>query len=590
MEGQISEKLAKLDAMHVGFRSRYIVYEELEQQLKAWAQAFPEFVRLESIGQSRQGRELWLLILGKEPWRIRPALWVDGNMHASEVAGTSAALAVAEDIIRAHIAPDQPIFDIPPHITEMIARDLLVYVLPRMSPDGAELMLTEGAFVRSNPRHWFERKATPYFRSCDIDGDGQVRMMRRQDPAGDFIECPDNPNLMLLRRVEDPPPYYTLHPEGVIENWDGITLPPAAFLTSADTDLNRNFPFHWAPEPEQLGAGAFPTSEPESRAVTEFVSAHPHIFAWMNYHTYGGVFIRPPFEKPDSDMNAFDFHVYRQIAEWTESIAKYPMVSGFEDFCYEPKKPLRGDLSNFAYSQRGALSLVCELWDFWSRLGVKVMRPFADNYFKRNRDDALAMAKWDKEHNQGRGVGAWKACEHPQLGAVEVGGFDPRFGIWNPPPEELPRICEQQSRIVLRIGAMAPRLRISNIEIHRESENADLFSVSAVIENMGYLPTYGIASSKALPWNEPLTVALVAGEGVNVVTPKTSIGGRNEHAIGHLGGWGAFSAASCTPAFARSMGEAVRTRVDFTVRGKGLCTISASSPRMGKVEVCVQVG
>lgn len=590
MQDAASENLAKLDALHCGFRSRYVSYEELEGQLRAWALAFPDFVRLESIGQSREGREFWLLILGKEPWRTRPALWIDANMHASEVAGSSVALSIAEDILRAHIAPSRAIYDIPAHIVEMIASDVLVYVLPRMCPDGAELVLSTGAFVRSNPRHWFERKAQAFFRSCDVDGDGQVRMMRRQDPAGDFIECPDNPNLMLPRRVEDPPPYYTLHPEGVIENWDGTNLPPSAFLTSADTDMNRNFPYNWAPEPHQLGAGAFPTSEPESRAVSEFVSAHPNIFAWINFHTYGGVFIRPLGEKPDTEMNPWDLNLYRQIAEWTEGIAKYPMVSGFEEFCYEPNKPLRGELSSFAYAQRGAISMVCELWDFWSRVGVKVLRPFAWNYLKRSREDVLLMAKWDKEHNQGRVVGSWKPCEHPQLGPVDIGGFDPRFGIWNPPPEELPQVCEQQVRIALRLASLAPRLRISNIEIQRESEGSDVFSLSALVENIGYLPSYGIASSKALPWNEPVIVGIALGEGLSMLSPTTSIGQRNEHCIGHLGGWGAYSATSNTPSFARSMGESPRARVHFALRGKGLCTISAQCPRTGKVEVCVQVG
>lgn len=588
MDDAESENLAKLETLNRGFRSRYIGYEELCRQLKAWAEAFPSFVRLESIGQSKQGRELWLLTLGKEPSRARPALWIDANMHASEVSGCQVALAIAEDILRAHIAPSRGLHDVPPHITELIANDILVYVLPRMCPDGAELVLTQGAFVRSNPRNWFERRAEPYFRSCDIDGDGQVRMMRRLDPAGDFIECKDNPNLMLPRRVEDPPPYYTLHPEGVIENWDGTHIPPAEFLTRADIDMNRNFPYNWAPEPHQLGAGAFPTSEPESRAVTEFVSARPHIFAWINFHTYGGVYIRPLGEKPDTEMNPWDLNLYRQIAEWTEGIAKYPMVSGFEEFTYEPNKPLRGELSSFAYAQRGTISMVCELWDFWRRAGLLVHRPFAWNYFKRTREDVLLMAAWDKEHNQGRVIGTWKPAEHPQLGPVDIGGYDPRFGIWNPPPEELARVCEEQARIAMRIAATAPRVRVTNIEIRRESEGADVFSLSALVENIGYLPSYGIASSKALPWNEPVVVDIGLGGGLSLVSPKSPEGERI--CIGHLGGWGAYSATSNTPSFARSLGESPRARVELVLRGKGECTISARSPRIGTVEVRVQVG
>ena len=48
----------RLDAMSVGFRSRYVTYEELTRQLHAWAENFPDFVRLRSLGATPQGREI----------------------------------------------------------------------------------------------------------------------------------------------------------------------------------------------------------------------------------------------------------------------------------------------------------------------------------------------------------------------------------------------------------------------------------------------------------------------------------------------------------------------------------------------------
>ena len=74
------------------FRQKYLDYEALTAQLERWANAFPDFVRKESLGTSLEGREIWLLKIGKDPDRIRPAVWVDGNMHASELCGSSLAL------------------------------------------------------------------------------------------------------------------------------------------------------------------------------------------------------------------------------------------------------------------------------------------------------------------------------------------------------------------------------------------------------------------------------------------------------------------------------------------------------------------
>src|SRR5262249_30887218 len=157
---------------------------------------------------------------------------------------------------------------------------------------------------RSNPRDGRKGRSKPHWRSADVDGDGQVRLMRRRDAAGGFVASPTNPNLLLPRRIEDAGPFYPGYPAGVIENWDGFTVPDASdYLTDTETDLNRNFPFQWAPEPEQHGAGAFATSEPEVRAVTEFAVRHPNIFAWLNLHTYGGCYIRPCGDKRDKQMD-----------------------------------------------------------------------------------------------------------------------------------------------------------------------------------------------------------------------------------------------------------------------------------------------
>ena len=92
-----------LDALSLGFRDRFLTYDELTRQVRAWADAFPELCRATSIGRTPEGRELWLLTLGPDPDRARPSAWVDGNMHASELCGSSVALAIAEDVLRLHL-------------------------------------------------------------------------------------------------------------------------------------------------------------------------------------------------------------------------------------------------------------------------------------------------------------------------------------------------------------------------------------------------------------------------------------------------------------------------------------------------------
>jgi hypothetical protein len=571
-----------------GFRERYLDYDELTAQLRGWAEQYPDIVRLGSIGQTPEGRELWLLTLGPDPDRARPAVWVDGNMHATELCGSSVALAIAEDVIGLHLAASGRRDDggggaLPAPVADTV-REVLFHVLPRMSPDGAEQVLKTGRYVRSVPRDLRPNRAHARWTAQDVDGDGLALLMRKRDAGGEFVESADVPGLMLLRTIDDDGPFYKVYPEGLIENFDGRAVPAPNFLSDNQTDLNRNFPFSWAPEPEQVGAGAFPMSEPESRAVVEFTSRAPHLFAWLNLHTFGGVFIRPLGHQPDSKMDCDDLALFRQIAAWGEAHTGYPTVSGFEEFTYEPDKPLHGDLTDYAYHQRGCIAYVCELWDLFERVGMaRPGKKFVDRYTHQSRDDMIRLARWDAEHNRGRVLRPWRRFTHPQLGEVEVGGLDPRFGLSNPPPELIDDICRAQSAMFLRVAAMAPRVAIAKVE--RASAGADVTRIDVTVENRGYLPTYVLSSAKKLAWNEPL-YADVEADGCALIDA-----GEAHREIGHLDGWGrGLHDGTGALYYMRSRGTSGARTVTWTVRGRGRLRLRVGSCRVGWISQVVEVG
>jgi len=573
-----TDQVARLEGVSRGFRSRYLKQAELEAQLHAWAEAFPALVSLRSIGRSLDGRHLWVLVIGPEPDRVRPTVWVDGNMHASEVCGSSVALAIAEDVIRLHL--EGAIHRLSAPVCARL-KEVLFHVMPRMSPDGAEAVLTDGRYVRSNPRDRRPNRQHARWVASDVDGDGLAQLMRVRDPGGEYVDAPDFPGLLVPRTVDDEGPFFKVYPEGLIENFDGRHIPSPHFLSDNDTDLNRNFPWSWAAEPQQVGAGAYPTSEPESRAVVEHVTRHPEVFAWLNLHTFGGVFIRPPGHCPDAKMDAEDLAVFRQVGQWAETLTGYPMVSGFEDFLYEPEKPLHGDLTDFGYYQRGAISYVCELWDLFKQLGIARKKPFVDHYAQLTRDDLLALARWDETHNAGRIIRRWRSATHPQLGAVEIGGVDPRVGIWNPPFDVLGGICVQQAQAFLRVAAMAPALRIARVEA--SALEGDHTLVTVTVQNDGYLSTAGMPSAKKLPWNEPVSVEF-RGEGVDVV------GGGARRELGHLEGWGRGLYGGASLFFQRSRGNLGTRVVEQVVRGRGTLRVRVGACRVGWVEASVSVG
>src|SRR5215475_8589838 len=132
--------------LSLGFRNAYLDHARLTAQLQAWSEAFPSLCRLTSIARTPEGRDVWLATIGPDPERLRPAVWVGGNIHAAELAGSSVALAIAEDALRLHVEPDA--LDLPPPIAERL-RDVVFFIVPRISPDGAECVLRIGRSVRS---------------------------------------------------------------------------------------------------------------------------------------------------------------------------------------------------------------------------------------------------------------------------------------------------------------------------------------------------------------------------------------------------------------------------------------------------------
>lgn len=562
---------ADLAALSSGFRSAYLTYDQLTAQLHAWTRAFPELCRLTSLARTPEGRDVWLLAIGRDPDRVRPAAWVNGNLHAAELAGSSVALAIAEDALRVHVDPAS--LELPAPVLDRL-RDVLFYVVPRISPDGAETVLTSGRSLRSVPRDARVERGQPRWVPGDLDGDGRVFAMRVPDPGGELVEAPQLPGLLVERTLEDEGPFYKVYPEGMIENWDGKHIPSPFFLGDNPVDLNRNFPYQWAPAYEQVGAGPYAASEPESRGVVEFATAHPEIFAWLDLHTFGGVVIRPLGHAPDSKMDQEDLAIFRQLEAWMLEHTGYPTVSGHEEFLYEPDKPLKGDLTEYAYHQRGAIAYVVELWDLFKRLGMERPSKFVQYYERVSREDLVKLAWWDRDENEGRSFPPWRGFEHPQLGRVELGGIDPRVGIWNPPLHELAGVCASQAGAYLRVAALAPRVRVADVARHPLP--GGITRVEVRIVNDGYLGTYGLPSAKKLEFNEPL-YATATIDGCELVEP-----GAAYQILGHLDGWGhGLHTGANLPAYPGTRGNTNTTWATYLVRGTGTLTVRVGSCRAG---------
>ena len=261
---------------------RFYRYDELTEILQGWAEEQPELVRVESIGTSYEGRDIWLATVTNFETGAdldKPALLVEANIHALEVTGCTAALHLIDKLLRGHGSD--------PKVTRCLDTRVF-YIVPRLNPDGAELALADKPkFVRSSVRPYPRLDEQDGLYEEDIDGDGRILMMRIEDPNGAWKAHPDDPRLLTPRDADEGPEdgtFYRLLWEGLIRNYDGIQIKVAPPLEGLD--LNRNFPVEWKPEGEQYGAGPFPLSEPETRAHMEAIVARPNITGYISYHTF----------------------------------------------------------------------------------------------------------------------------------------------------------------------------------------------------------------------------------------------------------------------------------------------------------------
>ena len=158
----------------------YLRYDDLTRALHALAAAHPALVRIESIGKSFEGRDIWLATATRFDSgddRDKPALWVDGNIHATEVAGSMACLYLLHHLVTQ--------YGTDPEVTRCLDTRVF-YVCPRLNPDGAEWALADvPRIIRSSTRPYpYDEEPIAGLRREDVDGDGRVLTMRVPDPNG----------------------------------------------------------------------------------------------------------------------------------------------------------------------------------------------------------------------------------------------------------------------------------------------------------------------------------------------------------------------------------------------------------------------
>ena len=459
---------------------KYHTVEEFQDFIETVVARHSDLAQLSVIGLSRARRPIVAVEINNAetgPAHEKPAFYLDGNIHGGEVLGGEGALFFLNHLLTRY-GED-------PEITSLIDTRAF-YVVPLVNPDGRAISVDTPENHRWNIRPTDEDGDGLVDEDApeDVDGDGRLLRMRVRDPGGPWMVSPDDPRQMIRRRGETGGDYYQVYSEGFDNDEDGRFNEDRV----GGVDLNRNFPSNWSAA--QFASGPFPLSEPETYALVNYITARPNIAAIHTYHTSGGLLLRfPTLADQDWEFPRADLEDYSAIAE--EGVE----LTGYANYAYEKKSivdlmsPGHGVFNDWGSNVFGVLAMTTEMWSHAIGQGQE------------------ALFEWNDDVLGGSGFVDWYEFNHPQLGSVQLGGWD-RWSTASPPEPMIAAELERNNRWVLSFAEKLPRVAILSALAESQSNTDNQFDLHATVANIGWMPTATAHARDVLQIAKPVTVRL----------------------------------------------------------------------------------
>ena len=450
--------------------NHFYTYAELEKAVKDLAAAYPELLRLESIGKSHEGRDMWLMTLNNAKTgedRAKPAMWIDANVHGNEVQGSETVLYTIWTLTKSYGGVEK--------LTKLMDEKAF-YFLPMVNPDGREHWFQKpntSSSSRSGTRPTDEDHDGLYDEDGydDLDGDGAITFMWKKDPRGNWRRSNKDPRIFERVERDEHGDYVMLGSEGIDNDGDGQVNEddPGGY------DMNRNWPSDWQPEYIQFGSGDYPFSYSETACIGRFLLDHPNVAAVQSYHNAGGMILRGPGVQYRED--AFpreDMAVYEEIGKTGELMLphyKYMII-------WKDLYRVHGGFVNWTSEGLGIFSFTNELWSAAQYFNEKDEPGFGGNREKRMKfADLLEFGDLYRP---------LEPFKHPTYGDIEIGGFT-QYASRVPPRFMLEELCHRNAAFTLYHAEQMPRLGFGEVEV--KDLGGGLRSVTVQITNDGAVPT-----------------------------------------------------------------------------------------------------
>jgi len=448
----------------------YHDYAQVTQLGRDLVKAYPDLVKMESVGKSYEGRDIWVLTISdinSGETENKPGFYVDGGIHANEMQGVEVAMYTAWYLAESF----QNI-----KFINTLLKEKVFYIVMTISPDGRENFI----YKPNNPNT--SRSGMRPFdndgdglvnedKLDDLDNDGHIVMMRRKSKTGRWKVDPKYPTRMYQVKGDEIGEYEMLGDEGLDNDKDGLVNEDLI----GSYDPNRDWGWNWQPNYVQNGALFYPGTLPETRAIKAFIVNHPNIAGAQSYHNFGGMFLRGPGAAEDDALFApQDIEVYDNIGKLGEK-----MIPGYNYFViHKDLYTVYGGEIDFLSLARGIFTFSNELMTSYKLFNQKN---------SAGRWDNDEFNEFDKYLLFGDGYVEWKTFNHPQFGDIEIGGPKKNY-IRNHPGFMIQEDAHRNMAFSLYHAYQTPKLEIVSIETAKLA--GDLVAVTATIMNTRIIPTH----------------------------------------------------------------------------------------------------
>lgn len=449
---------------------------EIFADMRRMEQAWPKFVKVNTIGRSYEGREIIAVTINNPDTGSeanKAAMMIEANVHGNEIQGGEICLYTVWFLMENYGRLDQ--------ITKLV-NERVFYIIPTINPDGRQYFFESPSGSARSGHLPVDDDSDYQFdedKPTDLNGNGVVEQMRKYLPGkGNYRPSATDPRVMEIVPFGETGDYIMLGSEGIDNDHDGRV----AEDDLGGYDPNRNYPYDWQPNYIQSGSMDFPTQLPEARAEVDFIFAHPNIAGVQSYHNNGGMILRGPGAEAVGEYPATDIRAYDELGRTGERILPFYRYIVIWSGLYT----VHGGFIDWTNDGMGILSFSNELWN-----GEQYFTSPELKEQQKDPNSPISGRKANYFFNDKVEFGAqlmeWKKFNHPQFGEVELGGVFRKFTSRVPPRFMNEELCHRNMAFTLFQADELPMIKLGDAAAEKIKD--DVYRVFVDISNPKVTPT-----------------------------------------------------------------------------------------------------